>query len=249
MSSDRRHHDFKLILALQDVPALIRYPSRLSAAQLPHHQSTYRFATVLSIPLAASILLFWIITRRDAASVLSWEILPNIYLLFLIAAFAIPSPIARHGRARFMLILRRISLGGIADASEGKFGDVLAADMLTSYAKVFGDLFVALCMMLNRRHSTARPDRSCGGVFFVPFLICVPSMIRLRQCLIEYFRVRKGINAGAAASSGWGGQHLANALKYSTAFPVTILSALQQSGQVGVSETTMYNMWYVYYNL
>jgi len=233
------------LLACQDVPALIRYPSRTSATQISHHLSTYRLATLLSIPLAASILLFWTITRRDPVAVLNWEILPNIYLLFLIAAFVIPSNVAQHGRARFLQVLRRISIGGIAEASEGKFGDVLAADVLTSYAKVFGDLFVALCMMLNRRHSTARPDRSCGGVFFVPLLICVPSMIRFRQCMIEYFRVRKGVNAGASASAGWGGQHLANALKYSTAFPVTVLSALQYSTQVGVSDTTMYNLWYV----
>lgn len=227
----------------QDVPALIRYPSRTSAAQTPHHLSTYRLASILSIPLVASLCLFWLITRRDVTSVLNWEILPNLYLLFLIAAFVIPSPIARHGRARFLHVLRRISIGGIADVADGKFGDVLAADVLTSYAKVFGDLYVAMCMMLNRRHSTARPDRSCGGTFIVPFLICVPSLIRLRQCLIEYFRVRKQISAGANVSSGWGGQHLANALKYSTAFPVTILSAMQQSPRFGMSETTLYNLW------
>lgn len=235
----------------QDVPSLIRYPSRTSPAQLQHHHSTYRFATILTLPLLASLLLFWSITRRTASSVLSWEILPNLYLLYLIAAFLLPTPIARHGRARFLSILRRISIGGIAEASEGKFGDILAADVLTSYAKVFGDLFVALCMMLNRRHSTARPDRSCGGLVFVPLLICVPSGIRLRQCLTEYWRVRRVVNAGGGVSTaqarelGWGGQHLANALKYATAFPVTVLSAMQHSdGQLGMSEATLYNLWY-----
>ena len=53
----------------------------------------------------------------------------------------------------------------------------------------------------------------------VPLIVAAPSIIRLRQCLIEYVRVRR------AGSRGAGGQHLANALKYSTAFPVIILAA------------------------
>lgn len=122
------------------------------------------------------------------------------------------------------------------------------ADVLTSYAKVLGDLFVALCMFFSPgRSSTSKPDRSCGGAYVVPIIIAVPSMIRLRQCLIEYLRVRRAnAKSGSIGSHGWGGQHLANALKYSSAFPVVILSALQRGydpAKIGMSETGLFRLW------
>lgn len=141
-----------------------------------------------------------------------------------------------------------MSVGGIADADNGKFGDILLADVLTSYAKVLGDLFVSICMFVTPGvSSTDKPDRSCGGAYMVPFIISIPSMIRLRQCLIEYSRVRRN----PSASSGWGGQHLANALKYSSAFPVIILSALQRGtnpNDFGMSEAGLFRLWYVLLN-
>lgn len=146
------------------------------------------------------------------------------------------------GRRRFLSTLKRVSIGGIAQSHEGKFGDILLADVLTSYAKVIADLFVALCMFVRRNGSaTARPDRGCGGQYLVPMIIAVPSLIRFRQCLIEYIRVSN-------SSSGTGYQHLANALKYFSAFPVIVLSALQRKlsvdhTQVGLSETAVYRAW------
>lgn len=94
------------------------------------------------------------------------------------------------------------------------------------------------------KSSTDKPDRGCGGQYIVPIIISIPSVIRLRQCLIEYMRVRKN----PTQHSGWGGQHLANALKYSSAFPVVVLSALQRGydpNKIGLSETGIFRLWYV----
>ena len=82
----------------------------------------------------------------------------------------------------------------------------------------------------------------------MPFVISVPSLIRLRQCLIEYQRVRNSLRqpGGGQASTGWGGQHLANAFKYASAFPVVILSALQRGydpNKMGISETGLFRLW------
>jgi hypothetical protein len=210
------------------VPSLIRYPARTSSAQPTHYHSTYRLASILTSVYVASILIFWFFTQNDPERVLQWDWLPLTYLIVLVALFLVPlKRFAYSGRTRAMAILRRISIGGIAEAKDGKFGDILLADVLTSYAKVLGDLYVALCMFFRQNGSaTARPDRSCGGTVIVPLIIALPSLIRLRQCLIEYGRVRR---APLKESTGWGGQHLANALKYSTAFPVIILSALQRN--------------------
>ncbi|KAK7527440.1 EXS family-domain-containing protein [Phyllosticta citriasiana] len=231
-----------------DVPSLIRYPSRSSATHPSHHLSTYRLATLLTIPLVVSILLFWLFTRGNPSLVVDWEILPNLYLIVLVLCIILPwHAISRSGRSRFVATLRRISVGGLAEAQDGKFGDILLADALTSYAKVLGDLFVALCMFFSSKHSTAKPDRGCGGTFWVPFIISVPYLIRFRQCLIEYVRVRKSNQrAGGIGSAGWGGQHLANAAKYSSAFPVIILSALQRGydpAKLGMTEAGLFRLW------
>jgi hypothetical protein len=138
--------------------------------------------------------------------------------------------------------LKRVSIGGLADVKDGKFGDILLADVLTSYAKVFGDLYVCLCMFLTGGSATDRPDRSCGGTVVVPLIMALPSMIRLRQCLIEYSRVR---NSPYKESTGWGGQHLANAAKYASAFPVIIFSALQRNLPIEDKNisTGLYRAW------
>lgn len=242
---------FLELTVAKDVPSLIRYPGRHSPTLPSHHLSTYRLAILLTAPLTLSLFLFWGITRGNAASVLSWEILPNFYLLVLVLCFFLPfSILSGSGRYRFLSTLRRISIGGIAEAQDGKFGDILMADALTSYAKVLGDLFVALCMFFSRgRSSTGKPDRLCGGQFMVPLILCIPSLIRFRQCLIEYFRVQRANAKGGLTGQGWGGQHLANALKYSTAFPVVILSAMQRSytpGKYGISETALFRVWFFF---
>lgn len=232
------------------MPALIRYPSRTSPTHPPHHLSCYRVATFLTIPLVISLLFFWAITRGSSTSVQRWDILPNLYLLVLVVGFVAPIPfLSRSGRFRTLATLKRISIGGLAETQDGKFGDILMADALTSYAKVLGDLFIALCMFFSSKHSsTGRPDRGCGGQFMVPFIISIPSLIRLRQCLIEYFRVRNGNKrTGGVGSPGWGGQHLANALKYTSAFPVIILSALQRGydpKKIGMTEAGLFRLWF-----
>lgn len=207
-----------------DVPALIRYPPRPSAHHPSHYLSTYRLAFAASSLLALSLATFWVFTRGDPWLVLHHDWLPLSFLGFLAIFFYAPvRAFSYSGRRRFLATLRRISVGGLAESRDGKFGDIILADALTSYAKVLADLFVAGCMFFRPGSSaTARPDRSCGGNF-VPLIVAIPSAIRLRQCLIEYVRVRR---SARHASTGWGGQHLANALKYATAFPVIILSTM-----------------------
>lgn len=226
-----------------DVPSLIRYPGRTSPHHLPHHVSTYRLATVLSGLFALSITVFWLFTWRIPERVIAYDWLPLTYLIALAAVFCVPlQTLPSGGRKRFLATLRRVSIGGIAEAQDGKFGDILLADVLTSYAKVCGDLYVTICMFFTRGSSTERPDRNCGGMVMVPLLLALPSMIRLRQCLIEYLRVRR---APYKESSGWGGQHLANALKYSTAFPVIITSTLQRNLDGEDAKAALNKLWLV----
>lgn len=174
------------------------------------------------------------------------------YLLVLAILFVLPLrsfSLSHSGRSRLISTLKRVSIGGLAQASDGKFGDILLADVLTSYAKVMGDLFVCICMMFfhgTAGSATDRPDRNCGGRVLVPLIMATPYLIRFRQCLIEYFRVRR---APYKESVGWGGQHLANAAKYATSFPVIIFSALQRNlpntADYDAQRTGLYRAWVV----
>ncbi|EAW11839.1 EXS domain-containing protein [Aspergillus clavatus NRRL 1] len=206
-----------------DLPALIRYPARQTANQPSHHTSTYRLATLLTVPLLLSLVLFWALTHGSAERVESLDFIPQSYLFVFLILLILPiNRLSRSGRSRFLTTLRRISVGGLAEAQDGKFGDVLLADALTSYAKVLGDLYVTFCMFFSSdMSSTSKPNRTCGNDYIVPLLIAVPSIIRLRQCLTEFVRVRRASQKGESK----GGQHLANALKYATAFPVIFLAA------------------------
>ena len=224
------------------MPALIRYPARTSPHHAPHHHSTYRLAVLLSGLFCASITLFWLLTWRVPERVVAYDWLPLSYLVAIAAVFFVPlRNLPTGGRRRFLATLRRVIIGGIAEAQDGKFGDILLADVLTSYAKVCGDLYVTVCMFLTPGgSSTRRPDRSCGGTVMVPLLLAVPSLIRLRQCITEYLRVRR---APYKELAGWGGQHLANAAKYASAFPVIITSALQRNADSETARAALNKAW------
>ncbi|CAL3961868.1 hypothetical protein PZA11_000814 [Diplocarpon coronariae] len=240
-----------LSLVKIDVPSLLHYPPRASPrTDPPHHLSTYRLGFLLAIPTSLSLLLFWALSHRRPSLVIFYDFLPISLLLLLALIFFLPRRFSPSGRKRFLQTLRRVSIGGLAQADDGKFGDILLADVLTSYAKIIADLFVSLCMFFSHNGSaTRRPDRGCGGQYLVPIIIAIPSLIRLRQCLTEYLRVRTSNRRnGGIGSQGWGGQHLANAVKYASAFPVIILSALQRNlslnhDAVGLTETSLYRAW------
>ena len=183
----------------------------------------------------------------------AWDIVPQLELAIFFLLFFIPIPqTSRTGLRRLLSTLKRISYGNIAETQNGRFGDLLAADALTSLAKPLGDLFISQCMFFSPGvSSTAMPDRGCGGAYLVPLLLAYPYLVRLIQCLVEYKRVRSiiGDDPRSAATLGWGGQHLANALKYFSAFPVIVLSSLQRGSSdphlVGLTDTSLNRLWYV----
>jgi hypothetical protein len=198
-------------------------------------------AGLLTIPLILSLLIFWPLTHGSREWVESVDYIPQSYLFILFFLLVLPfNRLSRSGRRRFLATLRRISIGGLAEVQDGKFGDILLADVLTSYAKVIADLVVTFCMFFSSEtSSTSKPDRHCGSDITVPLIVAIPSIIRMRQCLTEYARVRRaGVRHGNT-----GGQHLANALKYATAFPIIVLVAKLRNysplNLYGVSEVTL----------
>lgn len=208
----------------QDVPALVRYPSRTSPSQRPHHVAAYRLALYFTIPLVIWQIAFWIATHGVFELVERFDYIPQSVFIILLLILIWPfNRASRSGRIRFLLTLKRVAIGGLAENQDGKFGDILLADALTSYARVLGDLYVTFCMFFTDGWaSTNKPNRACGKDFIVPIIVAVPSAIRLRQCLTEYMRARRTSSRREPSKAN---QHLANALKYATSFPVIWLTA------------------------
>lgn len=106
-----------------------------------------------------------------------------------------------------------------------QFSDVILADVLTSFAKVLGDVWLSVVIVLYSVYGVPVNERllwAQQSSIAVPLLISVPYLVRLRQCISEY---RTASPLGRQTRST---RPLYNALKYASAFPVIWLSAWQR---------------------
>ncbi|KAJ6013337.1 hypothetical protein N7540_007928 [Penicillium herquei] len=231
-----------------DVPSLVRYPVP-TPSERPHHIAAYRLATIFTIPLSIWLIVFWIATHHSRELVERLDFIPlSVFVILLVILIWPLNRAARRGRIRFLLTFKRVLIGGLAEAKDGKFADILLADALTSYARVLGDIYISFCMFFTDDISaTSKPNRACGQDYIVPIIVAVPFTIRLRQCLTEYLRSRR---ASSRAESNKGNQHLANALKYATAFPVIWLNAKLRNYNPlefhGFSEMTIMHLLFIF---
>lgn len=232
-----------LMRAGVDVESLLYPSSTIEPSPLrSRKQSTlarpvYAVAVVLLAIVTFGVLTFWLSTAGTGLkSPNAHWVIVLVYAAFT-AVLLSPQRLYALERYRFFSVLRRIFVGGI-DPTD-RFLDIIIADVLTSYAKVFGDIAVVICMLFTSSESSYAVARQhCSKNMIVPLAIAVPYLIRLRQCLIEYSR------------SG-NRSHLANALKYCSAFPVILVSSLQlgRSGEVGtpntayISDGRLYQLW------
>jgi NADH:ubiquinone oxidoreductase subunit 3 (subunit A) len=228
-----------------DIAPFLRYTRSPSEPLL--HRSVYQVALLFSVLFSVNLFVFWALTGGRPNDVRQWEVLPMLLFLGMLVVFLLPfGSWHKRGRFRFLRMFRRVFTGGLD--SDLRFADVLLADVITSYAKVLGDAAMVVCMFWSGYGSThPMPDRSCGGVLLVPAVIAIPYLCRLRQCVTEYFR---------ASAAGLGPKerrnHLMNACKYASAFPVIIIGALQrgnflttEEGDLLVTQEELTKGWYL----
>ncbi|TXT08953.1 hypothetical protein VHUM_02427 [Vanrija humicola] len=97
------------------------------------------------------------------------------------------------------------------------FADVILADILTSFAKVLGDLYVSASQIIFGGITHGRVAPHGVSKWITLAMVGLPYLLRFRQCMLEFYH------------SGWQSKRpLANALKYASAFPVILLSAAQK---------------------
>ncbi|KAL3898083.1 MAG: hypothetical protein SGCHY_002981 [Lobulomycetales sp.] len=146
-------------------------------------------------------------------------------LIYLALFFIITMPfniLYRAERYAVVGVFHRILFTGIS--SRVFFVDVILADILTSYSRVVGDLqlvvrdlvFAPVPHQLGPDHHHAHTHSSLSfSEFLVPVLICLPYLIRLRQCIAEYTQSRDQQSRS---------KHFTNACKYISSMPVILCS-------------------------
>lgn len=194
-------------------------------------RATWRMTYLLFLAYASVVACGWLVFQHltsggSQQSIDRHRYLPALLACALVAIsgagvwYRAPAALRSFGlgeRAALLASLKRIALpprrGVIL------FRDVILADILTSLAKVLGDLVLSA-------HQTWVGGLSLGRVrpggpvnIAILAMVCLPYALRLRQCLVEYF----------SPSNTYNLRPLANALKYATAFPVVILSAMQRN--------------------
>ncbi|KAF8135807.1 EXS family-domain-containing protein [Boletus edulis] len=157
--------------------------------------------------------LFRAVTQSDATLADVFRYVPAVCILGVVTALVCPYDIL-HKRERDCTAAR--CLFPVSD-SPVYFSDVVFADVLTSFAKVLGDMWLSLCMLLPGGSLLQPPPQDGWYQWILPSLMSLPYLIRLRQCLIEY-------NSPTNSSR----RPLFNAIKYASSFPVIFLSAAQR---------------------
>ncbi|KAK9446428.1 EXS family-domain-containing protein [Limtongia smithiae] len=214
---------------------------------VPLFRPVYALATTLTLVYIVNATAFSLISTSAPTllNAFGYNLLPLLCLASVPVVFLFPGyHLHRAGRVSFMRTLRRAAFGGLERDSARRFQDTLATDVLTSYAKVLGDAWIMMCMFFfcgGCAVAAAPPDRKCGGEWAVPLVIALPYLARLRQCLTEYLRSRGNGGKGER-------RHLWNAAKYTTTFPVIVLSVLQHQYDVSEHATVLgafllHNLW------
>lgn len=171
-------------------------------------------------------LVFWVFYRACTAPVTgkrtySAQCIEAATIVGLVTLWCVPGPFRRTQRA-FARTLMRIISPSLRQTVV--FSDVLVADALTSFAKVLGDVWLSVILLVYTLRGETADDAmlwSRQTSIEMPLLTSIPSLIRLRQCIASYRTAPRNAHGQAPT------RHLFNALKYASAFPVIWLGAAE----------------------
>lgn len=130
----------------------------------------------------------------------------------------------------------RVTISRIAapTAHAISFADFFAADVLCSFAKSLSDVERVFCSAFQGHILSHAAEGACGDQSWrIPFVLCIPSAIRLFQC------IRQRRDTGDELCF-W------NAVKYFSAFPVIWCSALKYHVDEDDWERLYRPMWFTF---
>ncbi|KAK2464223.1 hypothetical protein APHAL10511_003680 [Amanita phalloides] len=187
----------------------------------PPHATIYALSAVYVIWLFVTWLIYASAMHGVPETADAFKYVVSVAILVIIAALICPFDILfKRDRDQFLSALSRCVFP--AKSSPVLFADVVFADIFTSFAKVLGDCWLSLWMLLpgnSLLHRSHGPDWTW---WVLPSVMSLPYLVRFRQCLIEYF-----------LPPNESSRPLFNALKYATSFPVIYLSAAQRTVLLG----------------
>ncbi|KAI9250821.1 EXS family-domain-containing protein [Helicostylum pulchrum] len=194
--------------------------------QTPLYKPIFILSAAFSMVIAFNLYVYWYFNSSVVA------LLPYISCLALL--FWPGKAIYRKERIRFIRMSKRVlSLNIFAPVF---FSDIILADMLTSFSNVFGDLYIAGCVLFAGQKSSYFMDNTDNLYYrdvMVPLFISLPYLIRLKQCVSEYVETKER-------------RHVLNAIKYTSSLPVVILASVQKKAAIYVAETgSTPNHWYL----
>lgn len=180
------------------------------------YKPVYNLFALYSLITGIFWLIYWRASSQDLSLVDVFKYIPGIAGLCVFMLLVSPwNTFGRHERDQF---LKSISRCLFASSSHPvAFSDVLFADVFTSYAKVVGDVWLSLCMLLPGGSLLLPPAQTGLSRWILPTFMSLPYAVRFRQCLIDYLHPSNNSR-----------RPLYNALKYASSFPVIYLSAAQR---------------------
>ncbi|KAH7911970.1 EXS family-domain-containing protein [Hygrophoropsis aurantiaca] len=203
-------------LELRPSPYLPLSSPSPSSHSLPVYKPVYRLFTWYTLWCLLAWILYRVATHSNIYLVDIFRYIPAVCSLGVLTALICPFDIfQKRARDAFLSALQRCLFP--ATDQPVHFADVVFADVLTSFAKVLGDVWLSLCMLLPGGSLLTLPSQENWTQWILPTIMSIPYFIRLRQCLIEH---RSPLNSSR--------RPLFNAVKYATAFPVIFLSAAQR---------------------
>ncbi|WWC59509.1 uncharacterized protein I303_102065 [Kwoniella dejecticola CBS 10117] len=187
------------------------------------HGPVYKLFLLYSAWCGSGWLIFRLLSNGIEEEMERWRIIPGLLWVGIIAAVLIPwRGIGERERAGLRRAIKRIFLPSLD--SPIFFCDVILADILTSFAKVLGDMWISACQIWLGEITHGRVGRAGWAGWVTLGMVSLPYLLRFRQCLLEYYQ-----------SSWTSPRPLANALKYFSAFPVIFLSAAQKTVVVEIA--------------
>ncbi|WRT64733.1 uncharacterized protein IL334_001667 [Kwoniella shivajii] len=181
------------------------------------HGPIYKLFLLYSAWCGSGWILFRVLSRGIDEEMEKWRIIPGFLAIGVMIAVAVPwRGVGERERAGLRRAMKRILLPPIN--SPIFFCDVILADILTSFAKVLGDMWISACQIWMGEITHGRVGRNGWARYITLAMVSLPYMLRFRQCMLEYYQ-----------SSWTSTRPLANALKYFSAFPVIFLSAAQKT--------------------
>ncbi|OCF45854.1 hypothetical protein I317_00342 [Kwoniella heveanensis CBS 569] len=181
------------------------------------HRGVYQLFLLYTAWCGGGWILFRWLSGGVAEEMEKWRIIPGLLAIGVAVGVAVPwKGVGERERAGLRKAMHRILFPPLN--SPIFFSDVILADILTSFAKVLGDMWISTVQIWVGDISKGRVGVGGFGRYITLAMVSFPYMLRFRQCLLEYYQ------------SSWTSRRpLANALKYFSAFPVIFLSAAQKT--------------------